>query len=298
MDKIFIQTLFNLPRVGRRTVQKVLAFAGYEPSTVNDLYDLLTSSNIKFKELSLSLLQQCYGKALHTTDMCERADISILLPSDSDFPQSLKVIKDPPQILYAKGDFGCLTDRPCVAIIGSRHPTDFGRKSSLRISEIATQKGFTVVSGLALGCDTAAHMGCLNMNGKTAAVLPGGINKIYPRENHSLTKRILEGGGCILSEYAPDCSPEKNYFIDRDRLQSGLSLGVIVVETSADGGAMHTARFCLEQGKYLGCVFKKVRDEETHFFSGNDLLLSENSVFKIEGKKEVESFITLLKNSK
>lgn len=116
------------------------------------------------------------------------------------------------------------------------------------------ETGATVVSGLAIGCDTAAHSGCLSVHGETIAVLAHGLDRVYPAVNRELVGEILDTGGCLLSEYPPKTRPFPANFVERDELQAGLSDGVIVVETGVKGGTMHTVRFSQEQRKPLACV--------------------------------------------
>jgi len=148
-----------------------------------------------------------------------------------------------------------------------------------------------LVSGLARGCDTAAHVGCLAAEGQTVAILAHGLNTIYPPENYGLAEQIIEMGGCLLSEYPPNERPKPKYFVERDRLQSGLSGGVIIVETDLKGGAMHTARFCVEEKKPLGCmVFPEDRNNRK-MTEGNVRLISSGEAVALNSIDDVKGFI-------
>jgi DNA processing protein len=169
-------------------------------------------------------------------------------PSQADFPTLLKEIPDTPQALFARGSLDHF-DRPAIAIVGTRKATQAGRSFAQMLASQLAKNNITVVSGLALGIDTAAHTGALDANGTTVAVLGNGIHTIYPSQNHSLAQKIIERGGTIISEYDETVTPQKYHFIQRNRIISGLSLAVVVIEAPARSGALATARFAAEQGR-------------------------------------------------
>ncbi|NLH61968.1 MAG: DNA-processing protein DprA, partial [Ignavibacteriales bacterium] len=204
-----------------------------------------------------------------------------------EFPLRLKTIPNPPLLIYVQGDIKCLTSRPTVAVIGTRTPTDFGYKMGERAGEFLADQGITVVSGLAKGCDTAGHTGCLRKNGKTAAVLAHGLSTVYPKENTALAQKIVESGGCLISEYSYDTHPRSNYFIERDRIQSGLSIAVLVIETDIKSGTMHTVRFTIDQGRDLYCINYPV-DKKSSVSMGNDSLINEGLAKPVYSKDEFE----------
>jgi DNA processing protein len=206
-----------------------------------------------------------------------------------DFPTALKFIPRPPRLLYAKGGPDCLKG-PAIAVVGTRTPTPAGKRLAEAFGRYLAKKGIVVVSGLALGIDTAAHEGCLAAGGRTVAVLPSGIYNIYPRENKALADRIVKAGGCLVSEYPPDASPEKYTFIQRDRLQSGLSLGVVIVETDLAGGAMHTARFCRRQGRLLACLKPARSRASDPIVGGNIALLRRKEAVPLESPEDLGPF--------
>jgi DNA processing protein len=215
--------------------------------------------------------------------------MKILKWGDPDFPAALKFIPQPPKLLYVKGDVECLRG-PAVAVVGTRTPTRAGLRTAEAFGRYLAKKGIVVVSGLALGIDTAAHEGCLAAGGRTVAVLPSGISNVYPRENKALADRIAKAGGCLVSEYLPDASPEKYTFIRRDRLQSGLSLGVVIVETDLEGGAMHTARFCLRQGRLLACLKPSPTRADDPIVGGNLALLRRKEAVPLKSLTDLGRF--------
>jgi peptide-methionine (S)-S-oxide reductase len=208
--------------------------------------------------------------------------IEILERGGACFPESLKKIPDPPDRLYCLGNVDCLFETRSVAVVGTRKPTVAGKRIAENFGRQLAKRGWVVVSGLALGCDTAAHEGCLEGGGRTVAVLPGGIRNVYPSENQKLAERIVRSGGCLVSEYPPEARPEPYRFIERDRLQSGLSLGTVVVETDLEGGAMHTARFCLAQKRLLACVVPSKRFSSHPMAQGNWKLIREKRTLALK----------------
>ncbi|MDU4959618.1 MAG: DNA-processing protein DprA [Sporomusaceae bacterium] len=179
------------------------------------------------------------------------ATLTIVPAGARRFPAALKSLPDCPEAVYISGSWQWLDTKPCVAVAGSRQPSSWGRDAAFTLGSRLAAAGWGVISGLALGVDTAAHQGVLAMGGLTGVTLPCGLNRLYPPENGPLAQQILDTGGFLLSEYPPDREPEPDFFRARDRLQSCLSAAVIVVETEVDGGTMHTARFALEQRRPL-----------------------------------------------
>jgi DNA processing protein len=180
---------------------------------------------------------------------------------DPAYPLSLKNIHDPPPILYVKGEL-LAEDRKAVAIVGTRQASRYGLEIAEKIAWQLAQRGITIVSGLALGIDTAAHRGALRANGRTIAVLGNGIDKIYPVSNQALAKQI-EASGALVSEFPLGQEPGKWTFPQRNRIISGLSLGVIVVEGHYDSGAMITAKQALEQGREVFAVPGNIELEQS-----------------------------------
>lgn len=170
--------------------------------------------------------------------------------NSKDYPKQLKEIYDAPLKLYVLGNKTILKQKG-IAIVGARKATEYGRKVAIKISKEISYYGINIISGLAHGIDTYAHMGSIlaDSAGKTIAVLGSGIDEIYPKQNIKLAKQILETGGCIVSEYPLGTKPEKIHFPQRNRIISGLSNGVLVVEATNKSGALITADFALEQGR-------------------------------------------------
>lgn len=182
-----------------------------------------------------------------TQEWAAQAGNHILTLADAAYPQALLDIADPPILLYAKGRIDLLA-RPSVAVVGSRNATAQGVSNAGKFSETLSEAGLTIVSGMALGIDTAAHQGALRGNGSTVAVIGTGADIVYPARNHALAHQIAESG-CILSEYMLGTPAIPSNFPRRNRIISGLSKGVLVIEAAAQSGSLITARMAGEQGR-------------------------------------------------
>lgn len=183
----------------------------------------------------------------------ERYNIGIITIKDKDYPKDLLHIYDAPAILYYKGDKELLHTN-MIAIIGCRDCSEYGKEVSMKFSQELAKNGITIISGMAKGIDSYSHIGSIKAGGKTIAVLGSGIDIIYPKENRLLYDKILSTGGLILSEYVIGTKPSKLNFPARNRIISGLSEGVIVVEAKEKSGTLNTVDFALEQGKDIFVV--------------------------------------------
>ncbi|WP_425467320.1 DNA-processing protein DprA [Rubellimicrobium roseum] len=210
---------------------------------------------------------------------------------DEGYPHRLRGIGDPPAVLFVKGDPTGLDAPRSLAVVGTREPTEFGSEVARRSGQSAAQAGFAIVSGLAHGCDTFGHEGCLEGNGVGVAVMAHGLDRIYPVSSRDLSVRLLETGGCLVSEYPLGMTPVRAAFAERDRIQSGLSDGVLVIETDEKGGTMHTVRFALEQQRSLACIShpnKWLSFEKTR---GNQKLIKEGRARPIPDGEALLSFL-------
>jgi DNA processing protein len=182
----------------------------------------------------------------------ERAGAWLLPSDDSRYPPLLREIHDPPPLLYVKGTL-TEADRRALAVVGSRNATDYGRTMTQRLVEPLACAGMTIISGLAHGIDSIAHLTALQASGRTIAVLPCGIDRLYPQDNRDLANAII-ANGALVSELPLGTSPDRWHFPPRNRIVSGLSLGALVVEAGAKSGALITAHQALEQGREVFAV--------------------------------------------
>ena len=177
-------------------------------------------------------------------------EIGCISVFDPSYPPQLAEIFDPPFLLFYRGSLPDNT-RPALAVVGTRYPSSAGLDAAFDLSFQAADAGISVVSGLALGIDTAAHQGALHSGGYTIAVLGCGCDTLYPRSSAPVGRGILASGGCIVSEFPPGTAPRPYHFPQRNRIISGLSRGTVVVQAPERSGALITADFALEQGRDL-----------------------------------------------
>ncbi len=187
--------------------------------------------------------------------------VKIVSEWDDNYPVSLKELPDRPVFLFARGDI-IPEDRYAVAVVGTRNPTPYGEHFAGEISAELSRMGLTIVSGVARGVDTAAHTGALKAEGRTIGVLGSGPDVPYPRENAGLMERMSRSGA-VITEFPPGTAPNRENFPRRNRIISGLSLGVLVVEAAADSGSLITAGLALEQGKEVFSVPGSVNSENS-----------------------------------
>jgi DNA processing protein len=185
-------------------------------------------------------------------DFCRQNGIHILTESHADYPRALREIHDPPGVLFVRGQIKP-QDALAVGIVGTRHATQYGLRQAERLAGSLTRAGLTILSGLARGIDAAAHRGALAAGGRTIAVLASGVASIYPPEHVQLADEIA-ASGALISEAPPHAEPLSGTFPQRNRLISGMSLGVIIIEAADRSGALITARHAMEQGREVFAV--------------------------------------------
>lgn len=206
----------------------------------------------------------------------------ILKIEDERYPEMLRNIKEPPKRLFVDGNVEML-NKPIISIIGSRVATNDGMKNANEFANKLSKNGITIASGMAKGIDTSAHLGAMLEKGRTIAVLANGFNHIYPKENVFLYEEILKNNGCVISEYAPEEKAESYKFIKRNRIVSGLSRGVLVVEAAYRSGTSITAKFALNQNKKVYCLPHNL--DESHGVGTNRLI--KNGAILITSPEEI-----------
>jgi DNA processing protein len=209
--------------------------------------------------------------------MLEIKTISI---EDKEYPELLKKIPEYPKTLYFRGKI--LPKENCFAIVGTRRCSDYGKQIALEIGEDLIKSGLTIISGLAEGIDTHAHLSAVKRKKRTIAVLGTGLDEksIYPQTNLKLVKKILETGGCLISEYPPGTRGSKFSFPKRNRIISGMSLGVLVVEAKRKSGSLITAMWAKRQGKKVFAVpghIHSLNSEGCHYLIKKGAILAENA---------------------
>lgn len=291
MNDKLILTLLSIPQVSRKIVYNLIQRNNKEDINYNNIINLINqakSLNSRIKVPSKEELKIYMNEAEDILRLSKDNDINNITILDEDFPIKLKSIKDAPVILFYKGNKECILENKSVAIIGTRTPTKHGEEIAEKLGKIFGNHGFIVTSGLAKGCDEFGHKGCVEVGGKSIAVLPGGLDKIYPASNKTLANSILKNNGCLVSEYPIGKRPFKSSFVERDRLQSALSQAVIVVETDLVGGTMHTVGYTIQQKRVLVCY--KHQDDLLSYKQtrGNQKLIREGKAIGIYSKNDIE----------
>jgi DNA processing protein len=236
----------RLPDIGPVTIGRWLAMRGDIASlfTANDA-DL---KNAAFKPKQIASLKQIdWEAANHDLQWCEKNHCHIISILDERYPPLLKEIHGAPSVLFVQGDVDLLK-KPQLAMVGSRHPTEAGKELAKQFASQLTKSGLCIISGLALGIDAASHQGALMAGGKTLAVLGNGLKMCYPSSHRSLADKI-RANGALISEFPPDELPRAHHFPRRNRIISGLSRGVLIVEAALRSGSLISAQYALEQGR-------------------------------------------------
>jgi DNA processing protein len=245
--------LSMLPEVGPVGAGKLLSAFG-TPEKIFDarVKDLLAVDGIGISRAKSITGFSSWGTVEKQIKVIEREGMQAVHIGDSAYPEMLREIDDPPVVVYVRGDI-LPQDKYAIAVVGSRNLTHYGEAVAENISEELACMGFTIVSGMARGVDSISHRSAIKAGGRTIAVLGSGVDVPYPPENRMLMNRIAEAG-YVLSELPPGSPPDKENFPKRNRLISGLSMGVLVVEATSKSGALITARCALEQGREVFAV--------------------------------------------
>ena len=253
MEEIFDWLVVaHAPGLGIHTFNTLLE-AGYSPSRLlkavheNEPIEGVTAKTFKWLKLPDT---KNIEKDL---EWLEKENNHIILFSDPCYPPLLKEIIDPPPVLYVHGDVSCLSHYQ-ISMVGSRNPTGGGSETAQQFAHTLAQSGFVITSGLALGIDAASHRGAMFTGGKTIAVTGTGLDRVYPARNKHLAHEIVEKGGALVSEFPIGTPPLANHFPRRNRIVSGLSLGVLVIEAAQRSGSLITARLAAEQGREVFAI--------------------------------------------
>ena len=239
--------------LGPVRVRSLVALLGSPEAIFTADQDLLMQADGVGRELAASIVRQRADiDAAAEIKEAEKLGARIISFADAEYPEALKSIHDPPLALYVCGELDS-KDKHAVAIVGTRRATHYGISVADRLGYQLAKVGFAVISGLARGIDTAAHKGALKGGGRTLAVLGSALDKLYPPENEELAEAIAKQGA-VISEYPLGREPDRTTFPYRNRVVSGLSMGVVVVEAGLGSGALHTSDQALEQGRTVFAV--------------------------------------------
>ncbi len=230
------------PQIGPRAATKLLERFGSAENVFHATRGELESLRLRAESIESILKREFHDKAEKELETVRNLGGDVLVLDDGSYPYLLREISDPPITLYVKGAWQACFDAPCIAVVGSRRCSTYGENASQMLSRDLAARGVCIVSGLARGIDTAAHRGAIEGKGRTIAVLGTGIGQIYPKENKKLVEQILDTGGAIVSQFPLETPPIPENFPYRNRIISGLSLGVLIVEASERSGSLITAK--------------------------------------------------------
>jgi DNA processing protein len=295
-----ILALSELPRVGRVKLRTILTRLTSSSSAGLPLPEMI--AQLQLSEFSQDDLDSALARADVMLDACHSLGVTIHAFGSSSYPSQLKRLSEPPALLFSIGRFDP-NRKPRVAVIGTRKPTPWGRKTARACAAQIADAGGVVVSGLALGIDTVAQTASVEHQGPTWAVLAHGLHTVSPSSNRELAKQIAEQGGALISEYPPGESAQRHYFVERDRIQAGLSDAVLVIESGIDGGAMHTVQFARQARVPVWVTFPNTRLNTTNARDlpepqqGTWELLRVNTATRVRSVKALDKMVREITNS-
>ena len=274
--------------IGKVKTKKILSSLQNFNLTNEEFIDHVKKENM-IKIDDVAFFNQYLVKANKILEITDKSKIKVLNCFEEQFPKQLRTIPNPPVQLFAKGNTDVLNNfDKSVAVIGTRNPTEISKKIAFEIAEKFSKKDYIIVSGLAKGCDTAAHEGCLKNNGSTVAVLAHGLHDIFPKSNIGLSEKIINSAGCLVSEYFTGKDPEDHFFIERDRIQSGLSSSIVLVESEINGGSMHTVNFAKAQNRNIYAL-KPVGNSNS--FLGNKKVIDDKTATEFIDTQHLENIV-------
>jgi len=267
-DLLATLQLTMIPGIGPRTWQQLLNVFEMPERILRATSHELQEVNGVGPKIAKAIQSSTRDAAIIEWERCQKTGVELILRGSEKYPAALERIIDPPPLLYCRGNV-LASDELAVAIVGSRRCTLYGRQTAEKLAAGLVRAGFTVVSGLARGIDAAAHQGALNAGGRTIAVFATGLDQVYPPEHADLAQHIAKQGA-LLTESPLDQAPLPGLFPQRNRIVSGMSVAVIVVEASRSSGALHTARHALEQNRDVFAVPGRI--DSDHSLGCHDLI--------------------------
>ena len=263
-ELLFLQ---SLPRVGKATIYKKYINLVRCSDGIDSLAEMLRIDIGHISSVKEAIARQI-------DPLLSRPDVTAITVLDDEYPESLHALgNQKPLVLYVRGD-SSLLDAPGIAVIGTRKPSAHTERIEPGlVKNIIEFTGDTIISGLAAGCDSIAHASAVTYQGKTLAVLPSGIDKIYPSGNKDLAENIVKSGGCLVSEYGMDKATNRFTFVERDGVIAALSHTVIAVECGINSGTMETVKKAIQMKRKVRCYMPK--DMNAGDFSGNEYMVKE-----------------------
>lgn len=286
-----ISFLESLSGIGKGTINKSYISYISQGYQVVDLKELLKG---KYNESDLISAEKISENKYQ--EISSREDIKVITVCDKEYPEKLKILGNKkPLILYAKGDYSIINNNN-IAIVGTREPGDWSKKVEKQlVGKIVELSERVIVSGLALGCDAIAHSSCIEAGGKTIAVLPSGIDNIFPKENIELSNQIVESGGLLLSEYYPTEEAANYTYVDRDAVIAALSDATFVMECLIKSGTMHTVNSASKFGRRIAAYYT-----DLHFkgnYEGNEHMIEKMAADKVMDTASLQAFLNKLSDN-
>lgn len=274
-------------QIGRKKVEKLLSLKCGLYNAINDLSNYLVKEILGDK---ISVLQENdFNRTVNEIiNYLNSKEISVTTFISGTFPERLKHILPVPQVLYYKGDLSIAKENNILGVVGTRKPSRYGRWVAEEFCTTLAENNVITISGLAFGIDSEVARKTLLVKGKTIAVLGGGLEEIYPSANVGLAKDIVRNGGLLLSEYFPNRKPTKYTFPERNRIISGLSRGVLVIEAGLGSGSLITANMAIDQGKELFVVPGNIDSKESK--GSNKLIMELPETFTSSPDQILNSF--------
>lgn len=283
IDGITLEIIDQLPDnevLGLKNAEDLFNYVNH-----NDIFD--NRINKSYNEV-----RKAYNIAQTIKEECFKGKVEIITKFDVEkYPERFKKLSNYPPFFFARGNCSILK-KSGIAIIGTRFPSNKGKAWGTKLSEVIAGKNYTIISGLAAGCDSCAHIGCLRAGGETIAVMPTHLNKVYPSQNKNLFHDILNNNGCVISEYEFGHPINANDFVLRDRLQAALAIGTIVIEMGITGGTLHAVNTTLKLKRPLAFLkFSEDHYAEYEHARGNKKFLENNDAMSISSSADIEKFL-------
>lgn len=283
----------QLKGVGNRTINKKYVSLLEKVNNIEECVALVEENEKMLSsldiEMALKTAKEKYNKIIN------EIDIKIITIFDEEYPEHFNDLKEKrPVILYAKGNVRILKDKS-IAVVGTRKPSKWSEKVEHKlVQKIIKLSNRVIISGLALGCDSIAHVATIALNARTVAVLPSGVNVITPAAHKKLATAILENGGCLISEYEPDSKVSKSTYIERDGLIAALADAVLVIECGVKSGTMHTVDAAFIMKRELACYY--IEDASKGEYEGNLYMMQAKKAIKISDAEDLGAFLEMIDN--
>lgn len=295
LDRHCCQLLLSLQLlqgIDRGVARRIFADLESLPEDPDQLLEMVARSDVEIPvQPGIEQCSMAWDNVSRLLESLPAKNLEVIPFSSSRFPDRLQEIPDPPAVLFVRGVVEVL-NRESIAVIGSRTPDSFGQEMAHDVGRHCAAAGYPVVSGLAAGCDTAAHRGCLEGEEPTVAFLAHGLDHVFPPENRALADQIVAQGGALVSEYLPDQKPHSDLFIERDRLQSGLSHCVILIQSELQGGAMHTMQFARQQQRPIAVITPPADQDAGQLYQGNRRLICDGAARPIFELADLVRFLS------